>query len=162
MAGHEGHLVEFGHVPRTHDDAAAVGVVFEGVDDLLNLVNVATIGRGPAAPLHAVHRTEVTIFTGPFVPNADIALFQPVVVARTVEEPKQLLNDGAQVDLFGGDQRKTFVQIKPHLMAKHALGARSGAVGLGHTVAGHVLHEIFVLAADWAHVGHLVRIYDQV
>jgi len=81
MAGHQCHLVELGHVPSAHDDAAAVGVAFERVDDLLNLVNMAAIGCGPAAPLHAVHGAEVTIFTGPFVPNGDVAFFEPVVVA---------------------------------------------------------------------------------
>ncbi len=69
MAWHEGHLVELGHVPCAHDDAAAVGVVFQGVDDLLDLVDVAAVRGGPAAPLNAVNRPEVAVFAGPFIPN---------------------------------------------------------------------------------------------
>ncbi len=154
MARHERHFVELGHVPRAHDDAAAVGVAFEGVDDLLNLVNVSAVGRRPAAPLHAVHGAEVSVFAGPFVPDRHIAFFEPIVVARTCEEPQQLLNDGAQVYLFRSHQRKTFVQVEAHLVAKHALRARAGAVSLSHALCGHVLHEIFVLTADGAHKGN--------
>jgi hypothetical protein len=47
------------------------------------------------------------------------------------------------------------VKIEAHLVAKHALRARARAVGLGHALADHVLHEIFVLAADGAHKGLL-------
>ncbi len=157
MAGHERHLVELGHVPCAHDDAAAVWVALEGVYELLNLVNVAAIGGGPAAPLHAVHGAKVAVFSCPFVPNRHIAFFQPVVVAGASQEPQQLLNDGAQVNLFGGHEREAFVQIETHLVAKHALGARAGAIGLGNTLAGHVLHEVFVLTADGAHKGNLVK-----
>lgn len=151
MARHERHFVELSHVPRAHDDAATIGVAFECVDDLLNLINVTAIWRGPAAPLHAIYGAEVAVFTGPFVPNGDVAFFEPVVVARAGEEPQQLLNDGAQMDLLGGDQREAFVQIKPHLVAKHAFGAGAGAVGLGNALVVNVLHEVFVLAAGRAH-----------
>jgi hypothetical protein len=40
------------------------------------------------------------------------------------------------------------------LVPKHALGARTGAVGLSHALRGHVLHEVFVLTADGAHKGN--------
>jgi len=55
------------------------------------------------------------------------------------------------MDLLGGDQREAFVQIKPHLVAKHAFGAGAGAVGLGNALVVNVLHEVFVLAAGRAH-----------
>ena len=154
MAGHERHLVEFGHVPRAHNDAAAIGVALECVDDLLNLIDMAAIGLRPAAPLHTVDRTEVSIFAGPFVPNGDVTFFEPIVVARACEEPKQFLNDGAQMNLFGGHQWKAFIQIKAHLVAENAFGACARAVGFGNTMGVDVLHKIFVLAADGAHRGH--------
>ena len=157
MARHECHLVEFGHVPSAHDDAAAVRVAFEGVDDLLNLVDVAAVWGGPAAPLHAVHGAKVAVFTGPLVPNGDIAFFEPVVIARTRQEPQQLLNDGTKVDLFRGDERKAFVLVKSHLVTKHAFGACTCAVSLCYAVFVHVLHEIFVLTADGAHKGNSVK-----
>jgi len=61
------------------------------------------------------------------------------------------------VNLFGGDQREAFVQVKAHLVTKHAFGARASAVCFGNAVAVHVLHEVFVLAADGAHKGNLVK-----
>ncbi len=157
VAWHEGHLVEFGHVPGAHDDAAAVGIRFECVNDLLDLVNMAAVWGGPAAPLHTVHGAEVAVFTGPFVPNRDVTFFEPVVVARPCEEPQQLLDDGAQVHFFGGDKRETLVQVKSHLVTEHAFGASTGAVCLSNPMGVHVLHEIFVLAADGAHKGNWVR-----
>ncbi len=63
----------------------------------------------------------------------------------------------AQVNLFGGDQRKALVQVKAHLVTKHAFGARACAICFGNAVAVHVLHEVFVLAADGAHKGNLVK-----
>jgi len=63
------------------------------------------------------------------------------------------LNDGAQMNFFGGDQRKAFVQIKAHLMAKHTGGASACAVGLENAVVVHMAHEVFVLRANGA-CGH--------
>lgn len=61
--------------------------------------------------------------------------------------------------LFGGHQRKTFVQIKAHLVAKDTLGTRACAVGFGNAMASHMLHEVFVLAAYGAHKGNWVKIH---
>lgn len=61
------------------------------------------------------------------------------------------------MDFFGRHQWETFAQIKSHLIAKHAFGPGTGAVGLGNTVFVYVLHEIFVLAADGAHKGMSVK-----
>jgi hypothetical protein len=48
---------------------------------------------------------------------------------------------------FGGDQRKTFVQVKPHLVAEYAGGAGAGPVGLDHTLRESMAQQIFVLLA---------------
>ena len=53
-----------------------------------------------------------------------------------------------RIHLFGGDQRKALVQVKAHLVAKHALGAGAGAVGLENTVGVHMAQQVFVLGAD--------------
>ena len=148
MAGHERHLVELGHVPGTHDDAAAVRVVLEGVHDLLHLVDVAAARRGPAAPLHPINGAERAIFARPFVPNGAAALLQPLDVAIAAQKPQQLDDDGPQKHLFGGDQRETFVQVKTHLVAKHAARARACAVTFLHARRVDMAHEVFVLAAD--------------
>ena len=131
VARHQRHLVQLGHVPAAHDNAAAVGVGLQGFDDVGNLIDMAAIWRGPTAPLHAVHRAQVArLGIRPLVPNAHAAFLEPVVVGRASQEPQQLLDDAAQVHLLGGHQREAFVQIKTHLVAKHALGAGAGAIGL--------------------------------
>jgi hypothetical protein len=61
------------------------------------------------------------------------------------------------VDCLGRDQREAFGQIKPHLVAKNALGARARAVCFSNTVGVDVLHKIFVLASDGAHEWQSVK-----
>ena len=56
----------------------------------------------------------------------------------------------AQVHLLGGDQRKAFVQVEAHLVAKHAARAGAGAVAFLYAGGVDVAHEVFVLAADGA------------
>ena len=134
VAGHQGHLVQVGHVPGADDDAAAVGVGFELFDDFGNLVDMTATRLGPAAPLHAVHGAQVAgFFVGPFVPDGAAALLQPLDVAVATKKPQQLIDDGLEVHFFGGDQWKAFVQIKAHLVAKHAACARAGTITLGDT-----------------------------
>ena len=52
------------------------------------------------------------------------------------------------MDFLGGDERKSGIEVKPHLVTKHATGTGAGAVGLVHAVVVHVAHEVFVLGAD--------------
>jgi hypothetical protein len=47
--------------------------------------------------------------------------------------------------LLGGHQRKALLQIKSHLVAEHAFGAGSGAIGLEHAMRIHMAHEVLVL-----------------
>jgi hypothetical protein len=61
------------------------------------------------------------------------------------------------MNLLGGHKREAFIEVKPHLVAKHALRARAGSVGLRNAMCSHVLHEIFVLVADRAHKGNLEK-----
>ena len=148
MAGHQRHFVQVGHIPGADDDAARVGVGFERPDDFGNLVDVRAVGLGPAAPLNAVHRAQIAIGTCPLVPDGHAMRTQIVVVAGAGQEPQQLVDDGFEVNLLGRHQRKTLVQVKPHLVAEHAGGARAGAVGLEHPVGAHMANKVFVLGAD--------------
>jgi hypothetical protein len=117
------------------------------------LIDVAAIGCGPAAPLNAIDRTQIAIFAGPFIPNGDATFTQPIVVALARQKPQKFLNDGAQMNLFGGDQRKAFVEVKAHLVAKNAGGAGAGSVGFEDAMVVDMAHEIFVLRANGA-CGH--------
>lgn len=151
VAGHERHLVQFGHVPGADDDAAAVRVALELFDDFGNLVDMRAVGLGPAAPLHAIHRAQVaSLLVSPLVPDGAAALLQPFDVAVAAQEPQQLQNDRLQVHLLGGDQRKAFAQVEAHLVAEHAAGACAGAVGLGCAMLEHMAHKGFILVAHGA------------
>jgi len=69
------------------------------------------------------------------------------------QKPQQLDDDGLQKDLLGGDERKALVQVKTHLVAKHAARAGAGAVTLLHATRVDVAHEVFILAANGAGAG---------
>jgi hypothetical protein len=58
------------------------------------------------------------------------------------------------VNLFGGHQRKTFIQIKAHLVTKHALGASAGAVGFEDTVG---VSTWRMKSSYWERSGRVIR-----
>ena len=41
-------------------------------------------------------------------------------IGIAAQEPEQLVQDGAQMQLLGGDQRETRCQVEAHLVAEHA------------------------------------------
>ncbi len=134
VAGHEGHLLELPHVPRIHDHAAAIGVLFQKLDGLRDLVNHAPVLGFPAAPLLSVHGTEIALRIRPFVPNADAVRLQIVDIGVALEEPEQFMDDGLDVDLFRRDERKTLRKVETHLVTEDALGPGASAVGFGGAV----------------------------
>ena len=118
VARRQRHLVEFGHIPRRHDDATRIRVVFEVVQHSCNLVDVAAIRGRPATPLFAVHRPQVTVFIGPFVPDAHAIFLQITDIGVALQKPQQLVNDRAQMAFFGGDQREALGKVEAHLVAE--------------------------------------------
>ena len=109
--------------------AARARVILQRIDNLRNLVNRASVGGRPRTPLHAVHRTQVTVLVGPFIPNGHAALLQPADVRGTAQEPQQFNCHRLKVHALGGNQREGIPQVEAHLAAKHAEGAGAGAVG---------------------------------
>ena len=144
MAGGQGHFVDEGGIPGGYDEAAAVGVAFDLLDNVGDLVDMPAIGGGPGAPLVAVYGAEVAVFVGPFVPDGDVVFFQVADVGVAFEKPKELVDDGAQVELFGGEQGEALGEVEAHLVAEYGTGAGAGAVGLVGAVAEDVLHEVEV------------------
>ena len=146
MAGHERHFVQLGHVPAAHDQAARIGVGFDLLQHLRNLVDMPAVRCRPRAPLHTVNGAQVAGFgVGPFVPNGHATLLQPARIAVATQKPQQLVNDAFEVHLFGRHQRKALLQIKAHLVAKHAARAGAGAVGLFNARVTHMAQKSFVL-----------------
>ena len=100
------------------------------------------IRRRPAAPLIAIHRAQLAIGVGPFVPDRHAVGFQVGDIGVAGQKPQQLVDDGFKVNFFGGDQRKTLRQVKAHLVAKDRARAGAGAVGFDVAVFQHMAHEI--------------------
>ena len=105
----------------------------------------AAVGRRPGPPLVAVDRAEVAGVVGPLVPDRDAALLQPAHVGVAAQEPQQLADDRAHVQLLGRDDREALGQVEAHLVAEHAARAGAGAVGLVDAVRQDVVEEVEVL-----------------
>src|SRR5574337_1033406 len=133
---------EIAHVPGADDQPARIGVAPNLPDHPADLVDRATVDGGPGAPLPPVDRTELAMFIGPFVPDAHAVLFQVGDVGVAAQEPDQLVHDRLQVQLLGGDQRKTLRKIETHLPAEHAARAGAGAVRLFGAMSEDVLKQI--------------------
>ena len=55
------------------------------------------------------------------------------------------MNDRFKVQLFGGNQRKTILQVKTHLVTKYADGARAGTVMLLSAGFHYMAHKVKIL-----------------
>ena len=82
----------------------------------------------------AVHRPQVAVLVRPFVPDGYLVVVQVLDVGVARNEPQQLVDNGAQVHLLGGEQREAVGQIEAHLIAEHALRAHAGAVALHNAI----------------------------
>ena len=102
VAGHKCHLVELRYIPCRDQVAARIRVILQGVKRLLDLVDVAPIRGGPRAPLHAVDRAQIAILIGPLVPDAHVIILQEFHIGIAAQEPQQLADDPAEVDLLCG------------------------------------------------------------
>ena len=107
MAWCEGHEVELGGVPCRNDEATAIGIFFDVFDDARDLIDGGAIRSAPVAPLGAIDAAEVAFLIGPLVPDGDIIFPQVADVCFAFQEPEQLVNDGAEVEFFCGEEGKT-------------------------------------------------------
>ena len=53
-----------------------------------------------------IYWTQRAVFTRPLVPDGASIFLQPFDIGVTTQEPQQLDDDRAHVDLLGGDQRE--------------------------------------------------------
>ncbi|MNE28858.1 hypothetical protein D3C80_1223160 [compost metagenome] len=145
MAGRQGHVVHVGRVPGADDVTAAVGIGLEAVDQLLDLVDALAVRRGPGAPLLAIDGAEVAVLVGPFVPDADAVVFQPADIGLATEEPQQLDEDRARVQLLGGQKGEALGQVKTDLTTEDAERPGAGAVVAAHAVVENVAQQVEIL-----------------
>src|SRR4029450_8486127 len=90
----------------------------------------ATVRRGPRAPLLAVDRAELALVVRPLIPDGHTLLSQPGHVRLATQEPQQLADYRARVNLLGGDERKAPRQVEAHLLAEQRERAGARAIGL--------------------------------
>ena len=145
MTGRQRHVIDIGNVPRTDDEPAAVRVVADLLDDLGDLIHTLAVGCWPRTPLVAVDRTEVAVFVSPLVPNRDATLLKPLHVRVAAQEPEQLSDDGAQVQLLRRHGWEAIGEVEAHLVAKHAERAGTGSVALLLSVRQHMIEQVEVL-----------------
>ena len=55
MAGWQGHLVHIGHIPSTDQVSSAIGLGFDLVDQVFDLIDFSTFSIGPVSPLVAIY-----------------------------------------------------------------------------------------------------------
>ncbi len=55
------------------------------------------------------------------------------------------MDDGFNVQLLGRQQRKTILQVEPHLMTEYAQRSRSGTVGFARPVLANTGQKIEIL-----------------
>ena len=75
-----------------------------------------TVGRRPRAPLIAVNRAKISASVRPFIPNRHAVFRQVPDIGIAFQKPKQLVNDRAQVQFLGREQRKALFEVEAHLL----------------------------------------------
>ena len=155
MAGHEVHLLELAHVPRADQDAAGIRIAAQLLERHADLIDAASVGRQPCAPLLAVDRPQLAALIGPLIPDGDALIVQPGDVGVAPEKPEQLADDRAQVDPLRGDQRESLRQIEAQLLAEERQRAGARAVTFVRAAFQDAAHQFEVgfhrarLTARW-------------
>ena len=157
VAGLERHLRQIADVPRGYHHAARIRVRLQRLEDLGNLVDVATIPGIPRTPLDAVHRAQLAVLVRPLVPDADAIVLEPGHVRRTRQEPQEFADHRLEVHALRRDQREALRQVVAQLRPEHGTRARAGAVTLGGALAHNARQQVLVLAVDGAHVSRSAR-----
>src|SRR5262249_2958415 len=114
-------------------------------DHPADLVYRLAAGPMPRPPLSAVDRTELSVCVRPLVPDSHPVLVEVADVCVSSQKPEQLVDDRLQMKLLRSQQRETFAEIEPHLIAKGRKGAGPGAVALWRALREDVLDEIQIL-----------------
>src|SRR5262249_40034940 len=117
------HPFDVGRVPGGDDEAARIRIAPDRFDDARHLVDGPTVRPRPRTPLPAVHRPEVAMFIGPFVPDRHPMIVEILDIGIAGEEPEQLVDDRLEVELLGRRQRKAQAEVESHLFPEYRQGA---------------------------------------
>ncbi len=106
MAWREGHEVQLGWVPCRNDEATTIRIFFDVFDEVRDLIDRGAIRSLPVAPLGPIDAAEVAFLISPLVPDGDMIFPQVADVCFAFKEPEKLVNDGAEVEFFRGEEWK--------------------------------------------------------
>src|SRR5215470_16850692 len=146
MARRQRHAFDLGRIPSGDDQPARIGIAADFIDHIGDLIDAAAVRRRPRAPLVAVDRTEIAVLVGPFIPDAHAVLVEIFDIGIAAQEPEQLVDDGFDVQLLGGEKGKATPKVEAHLMAEDRARADAGAVALFDALAEHAFHQVEILA----------------
>lgn len=105
-----------------------------------------------------IDRAKLTLLVSPLVPDAHAYFLERADIRFTTEKPQEFVDDGFQVDLLGGYERKPGSQVESHLASKDAERARAGSVGLAGAVVPNITKQIQVGLHGSMVAGTLVRV----
>ena len=150
VTGGQFHLGNVRGIPGGYDVAAGIRILFQTLDQLGDLVHFASSLGRPVTPLVPVYRPEIALGVGPFVPYGYAIVLEVADIGVPLEEPEQLVEDGAGMQLLGGEQGEARSQVETHLPAEDGTGTSTGAVALYVAMLQHVGHEFKILLhEDW-------------
>lgn len=154
MAWRKSHFFDVGHIPRADDDAPGIGVVFDQVDGLLDLVDMLAAVKAfvarlhefrPASPLIAVYGTQLAAFISPRVPDWSVLRQFIINIGRAAQKPEELAQNTREIDLFGRQERKALTQVVFRLHAEYGDCSCAGAVFPLFTVLENISDQVQIL-----------------
>ena len=113
----------------------------------VGIANRVCAVSGPMPPLLSVNRSQIVCvsFIGPFVPNSHVVRLEIASVTVPAEEPKQLVNDGAEMNFLGRDKREAVGQAIARLRTEDRIRAGASAVGLELAIGQDQAEQLVIL-----------------
>src|SRR4051812_20498097 len=105
----------------------------------------AAIGGVPVAPLCAIDPAKVAIGIGPFIPNGDAMFVERFHISLSPKKPEELMDNGFEVQLLGGENREPVLQGKAGLCAKDRVGAGASPIFFKLAVCQNQTQEVEIL-----------------
>jgi len=130
-----------------------MGIVFQSVDEAGDLIDGHPAFRFPAAPLLAINGPEFAVLVGPFIPDSDPVFLEIRDIGFAFQEPEEFVDDGAEMELLGGQDRETLAEVVADLMSKDRASAGARPIRAFLAMGENVSKQVEVLL----HKGRLKR-----
>src|SRR5207237_10149643 len=108
--------------------SAAVRILFDLRDHLVDLVDRPLVFGAPGAPLGSINSTEIAVRVRPFIPNRHAVLVEVLNICVAAEKPEQFVDDRLEVQFLGGNKRESILKRETRLGAKNGVGPGAGPV----------------------------------